>query len=145
MKEKLQIMGIVLALIVIVLVLWGQIGGKQPVIIGSAVDGQTYNSTTTRAYAGATISNFAVIKPGPGTLGSVINFSGSATGVVYLYDATTTDITKRTGNTATSSIIIATIPGSYDMGAYVFDVGFNNGLLYELVSGSVGTSTITYR
>lgn len=101
-------------------------------------------STAASTLLGATISNDILIKTGQGALGSVV-ITGANTGIFSFYDATTTDVSKRTNNIATSSILIASFPASVAAGTYTFDVQYTNGLLLELTSGNIATSTITYR
>ena len=84
-----------------------------------------------------------VIKQGGGALGSVI-ITGAAAGAVNFYDATTTNIVWRTGNKATSTILLASLPVSLVAGTYVFDIEFRTGLLVDVI-GVVPTSTVTYR
>lgn len=143
MINKLKIIGIVLALITIVSVLWGQIGGKQPTLIGSAVDGQTHNATTTDS----TWTGAKLVKAGSGTLGSVIFTGvGSSVNSLKIYDATTTNINLRTGNKATSTITIVDFGVSTTRGTYTFDININDGILVEpSVAGGVASTTITYR
>lgn len=108
--------------------------GKASITMGSE-----YMSTTTYALA---VSE-RILKTSFGSLGSVV-ITGDNTGLITLYNATTSDVTKRTGNKATSTITIADFPASSPEGTYTFDVEFTDGLLL-VTSGSEATSTITYR
>lgn len=118
--------------------------GAQPVM-GSTIQGNDYQSTSTAAgSAYGTIGADKLVKTGQGSLASVI-VTGAAAGPILLLDATTTDINKRTGNTSTSSILIASIPASLAAGTYTFDVEYTTGLYINLLSGTMPTSTITYR
>lgn len=112
----------------------------------SVVTGSEYYATTTAASAvyGSTISASRAIKNGYGSIGSVV-ITGAAAGVINIYDATTTDVSKRTGNTATSSILLVSLPASLAAGTYTFDLTFNSGLYVDLIVGTMPTSTITYR
>jgi hypothetical protein len=113
----------------------------KPNPIGSVTVGNEYNGTTTFPTNGT----FATLKVGTGALGQV-TITGAAAGIFTLYDATTTDVTKRTGAIATSSLVkIGTFPTSAAAGTYVFDRVFNLGLLFVLDQGTQGTSTITWR
>lgn len=114
--------------------------------LGSTIQGQEYIATTTgnAASYGVTVTTSRLIKGGYGGLGSVV-VTGANTGVMNFYDATTTDVTARTGNKATSTILIASIPASLVAGTYVFDVAYGQGLYLDIVSGVAPTSTITYR
>lgn len=85
-----------------------------------------------------------LIDEGQGTFGSYV-ITGANTGVVHFYDATTTDVTKRASNKATSTILIASFPASTAAGTYTFDVKYTAGLYMDLPSGSMPTSTVTYR
>lgn len=113
---------------------------------GSVIVGSEYNATSTAASGvyGAQTAGNKVIKTGYGSIGSVI-ITGANTGAINLYNATTTNVALRTGNTPTSTILIASIPASTAAGTYVFDVAFNHGLLLDLVSGIMPTTTITWR
>lgn len=113
---------------------------------GSVAVSNDYIATTTAANTvfGASISADKVIKTGYGALGSVV-ITGANTGVVNFYNATTSDVNLRTGNIASSSILIASIPASAAAGTYTFDAQFTAGLLINVVSGNTPTTTITYR
>lgn len=113
--------------------------------LGSTITGQDYIATTTAPtnLYGSTISGDTLIKAGQGSLGSLI-VTGANTGIINMYDATTTDITKR-GGVATSTIHLASIPASMATGVYVFDVQFTRGLYLDYDSGNMPTTTITYR
>ena len=106
-------------------------------------DGYQATSTAANALFGSQTVQTR-IRTGPGIFGSVI-ITGANTGVVNIYDATTTDVNKRTGNTATSTILLASLPGSLVAGTYTFDVSFGTGLLVDVWSGSMPTSTITWK
>lgn len=84
------------------------------------------------------------VQDGPGALGSVV-VTGANTGVINFYNATTTNVSKRTGQKATSTILIASIPASMAAGTYTFDAVFSDGLFVDIVSGTAPTTTITYR
>lgn len=105
-------------------------------------------STAANGYLGA-FTTGRLLRSGYGTLGSVV-ITGANSGVVSFYNATTTDINKRLGNTSTSSIHLATIPASAAAGTYTFDVIYTDGLFVDrnpqdLGGGAFPTSTITYR
>ena len=82
--------------------------------------------------------------PVTGILGSV-HILGSGTGQLALYDATTSDITKRTGNVSTTSLILAWYPNITATSSNAFNVEFKNGLLVDYTGTVTATSTITYR
>ncbi len=117
--------------------------GTRPVQ-GSITPTQEYTATTTAANSvyGATVTTGRLIRTGQGALGSIV-ITGANTGIVNIYNATTTDATKRI--TATSTILMASIPASAVAGTYTFDVGYTDGLYIDLVSGTMPTSTVTYR
>lgn len=101
-----------------------------------------YVSTTTTV----SINNFQpenLIQSGAGTLGSIV-ITGAAAGTMNFYDATTSNINLRTGNTATSTILKASFPASAAAGTYTLDTLVTNGLYVSIV-GTMPTSTITYR
>ncbi len=105
---------------------------------GSVGQGGSYHSTTTRAFNGTAMANGQLLQLGPGDLGSVV-ITGAGTGIINIYDATSTITNRQTGTTT-----LATFPASTAAGTYTFDAQYYNGLVIE-VSGSVATSTITYR
>ena len=101
-------------------------------------------STASNTLYGATITDDKTIIRGQGVLGSVV-ITGAGTAIWNLYDATTTDVNLRTGQKATSTILVASFPASVAAGTYTFDVIFNDGLLLDVQSGVMATSTITFR
>jgi hypothetical protein len=112
---------------------------KADTSMGSVQEGQEYQATTTNAASTA----IRTIKTGQGALGSLV-ITGDNTGTITFYNATTSDVTKRTGQKATSSITIADFPASSPEGTYTFDASFADGLLV-VTTGAPATSTITYR
>lgn len=112
----------------------------EPQPLGS-VGGSPYNATSTAGiYALADI----VLQEGYGTLGSVI-VTGANTTAFEIYNATTTDKNKRTGQKATSSIFMAAIPASLAVGTYTFDTVFTDGLLIDVTTAGTGSTTITWK
>jgi len=104
-----------------------------------------YTATSTAASGGyGAFTTGRRLKPGAGSFGSIV-ITGANTGVINVYNATTTDVNKRTGQKATSTILIASIPASTAAGTYVFDASYTDGLYIDLVSGNMPTTTITYR
>lgn len=101
-------------------------------------------STAANAVYGATVTGSSLIKTGTGALGSY-TITGANTGIVNFYDATTTDVNKRTGQPATSTILIANFPASVVAGTYTFDVEYRTGLYIDLISGNMATGTVSYR
>ena len=144
MINKLKIVGIVLAIFAICFVIVGQLQKSTSPVLGSVSVGNEYNATTTRSFNNTALPSPTLIKTGSGTLGSVI-VTGAATGEWRLYDATTTNVSLRTGQAATSTLTFISFPASLAAGTYTFDMNFNTGLLYDFVGGVAGTSTITFR
>jgi hypothetical protein len=105
---------------------------------GSVNQGNEYHSTTTPYLASGTILNSTA-----GALGSVI-VTATSTGVMYFFDATTTDVNKRTNNTPTTTLLLASFPAGVPVGTYTFDAAYNNGLIVVYTS-TVPTTTVTYR
>jgi len=145
MKEAITYILTVSLIILAVFVAVDMAVDKIEMPVGSVNNGNEYNATSTaqNTVYGAFSANRA-IKQSWGTLGSVV-ITGANTGIINFYNATTSDITARTGNTATSSLLIASIPASLAAGTYVFDLNFTDGLFLDLVSGNMPTTTITYR
>lgn len=114
--------------------------------MGSVIESQEYMSTTTAASTiyGSTITASKVIKAGQGSLAQV-TITGANTGVVNFYNATTSNVSLRTGQKATSTILIASFPASVAAGTYLFDAQFTDGLYIDLVGGNMPTSSIMYR
>lgn len=106
---------------------------------GSTFVGSEYQATTTAASIAVPIR---YVKTGWGSLGSVV-VTGANTGKLYLYNATTSNVTLR-GGKATTSILLAEMPASVAAGTYTFDVEFTDGLMV-VTEGSAPTSTITWR
>ena len=116
-------------------------GAQGSIRIGDEL--QATSTAPSSAY-GATISGDTLIKTGTGALGSVI-ITGANTGIVNFYNATTSDVNKRTGQVATSTILLASFPASTAAGTYVFDTQFTYGLYIDLISGAMPTTTVTFR
>lgn len=109
---------------------------------GSVAIGNDYQGTTTVSTPGAFPVEARLQNYG-GSLGSVV-LTGATTGTINIYDATTSDVTKRTPGQSTSTILLASFPASAATGDYVFDRVFFNGL-YIVTTGTIPTTTITYR
>lgn len=107
---------------------------------GSVSSSNEYAATTTNA----TSQLVRALRTSRGSLGQV-TITGANTGTMTLYDATTSDATKRATSKATTTLnILADFPASAAAGTYTFDAAFTDGLL--LVStGLPATSTITHR
>jgi len=117
----------------------------RPVTVEGSVDWDFggYYSTSTRNFAGTAIAGLTTLKAGRGILGSLV-ITGAGAGTINFYNATTSDVTKRTGTTATSTILIASFPASAAAGTYTLDANFTDGLLMEII-GSAPTSTPTWK
>ena len=107
--------------------------------------GDEYMATSTAAnnLYGATVTSSRVIKTGTGSLGSYV-ITGANTGIINFYDATTTNVNLRTGQPATSTILIASFPASVAAGTYTLDVEYRTALYIDLISGNMATGTVTY-
>ena len=101
-----------------------------------------YKFTSTKAGDGTAIAQTTQLKTGFGVLGSVIVEGATAGQSIYLYDATTSDVTKRA--LATSSLPVVIIPSTAPGGTLKYDVAFTNGLILNVV-GATGTSTVTWQ
>lgn len=146
-QSKFVLPAIIMAMVMTAFVFAFVYENKPNVAFGSTIMGNDYLSTTTAASTayGTTITGDALIKTGSGSFGGFI-ITGAATGIVNFYDATTTDITKRTGNKATSTILITSLPASLAAGDYTgYDVTFSTGLYIDLVSGNMPTTTVKFR
>jgi hypothetical protein len=108
---------------------------------GSQLQGMDYNATTTGESTAQNVES--LLKTGSGSLAQVA-LMGAATGVMSLYDATTSDASLRDAGQATTSNLIAAFPNSAAANTYMFDATFNRGLLL-ITDGTAPTSTITWR
>ena|SRR3990167_8924707 len=135
-----------IALILAVIGVLGVLWQKPWQVVGSVAVGNQYQSTTTPQVADGT--NLCPARSGmasstTGILGTV-NVLGTGTGELLILDATTTDVTRRIGNIATSSLILAWYPVGFGTTTNEFDIEFKRGLLIDYTTG-VATSTISYR
>lgn len=111
--------------------------------LGSVTGGNEYAATSTADYGVGAVAD-RLIDNGRGTLGSiVITKAGDAE--YQLLDATSTGAITTDPRYSTSSQLLASIPASATVGTYVFDISYNHGLLLEVVTGTTGSTTITYR
>jgi len=139
-KKDIIIISAIVSVITVSFILFAN---KKGLNLGSVQQTGEYHSTTTTSTYG--FSDLTVLKGEGGTLGSIV-VTKAGTTEMNLYNATTSDITKRTGNIATSSLLLAHIPASPTVGTYVFDTIFTNGLLISVGQKStLSTTTITYR
>lgn len=101
--------------------------------------GNDYIATSTRlAITGVAMASPQLIATGNGTFGSV-TIEGAGTGVMNIYDGTTTS-----NHTDSATTTLASFPASTAAGTYTFDVRYVRGIVVEII-GSAATSTITYR
>ena len=146
-SQSLFLYGGVLAIIISVLLFGYIVGLQQKMVFGSTPsEASDYQATSTApsAFYGATTGGFR-IKTGAGSLGSV-NILGANTGALTFYNATTSNILARTGSTATSSILLTSIPPSLAAGTYTFDLAYTTGLLMVLEPGGImPTTTVSWR
>jgi hypothetical protein len=129
-----------LAVLAVFLVLYFFVAGNAPHAAGSVGIGNDYQGTTTSQ---GRFTNDITLATGTGSFGSIV-ITGAAAGVINIYDATTSNVSARTGQTASSTILLASIPASAAAGTYTFDRVYENGLYVDIV-GTIPTTTITYR
>lgn len=104
---------------------------------GSVSTASEYQSTVTKSGGTQT----AVLSTTGGTVGSII-IPATMLGNLNIYDATTTDVTKRA--LATSSLrVVASVDAGTTVGTYTFDAIARQGILYDY--STVSSSTITWR
>lgn len=139
-------LAICLAIVAMLISIGGIIWNKVPKTVGNVRVGDQLLSTTTPQLANLT--NLCPARdgtsPATGMLGSV-HVLGTGTGQLVFIDATTSDVTKRTGNLATTSIILAWYPNITSTSSIAFNLGFKRGLLVNYTGTIPATSTITYR
>lgn len=106
------------------------------VTVGSVIQGSEYYATSTNQNS----TNFSVIRPGYGSLGSVV-ITTVGTAPFILYDATST-----VTNTQWATTTLAYFGASTAAGTYTFDANFSKGLLIEYgITGTRASTTITWR
>ena|ERR1035437_785151 len=104
-------------------------------VLGSVNTGNEYHSTSTSAG----FVNYSVLQSGNGTIGSVV-ITMTGTGTIDLYDATST-----VTNAAWATTTLAHFGASPTVGTYTFDVIFQKGLLVQFGTGTIASTTITYK
>lgn len=140
-----------IAVVVIVVVgftigVWITKSGSPSNNFGSVSRFSDYTSTTTRqAVTGAVLTNYTVLGANAATVGSSVALgsvviTGANTGIINIYDATTTGPHSDSATTT-----LASFPASTVAGTYIFDVTATKGILIELSAGLMPTSTITWR
>ena len=143
--------GIIIIMVVAVLVVGGIIGyviqkDKTDKVVPEeetmgSVGNLPYRATTTPEDLTWTDQ---LLDTGAGVLGSVV-ITTSGDLAFDLLKATTTNDNLRTTSVATSSILLASFPADTAVGTYTFDVSYSNGLYLDVKSGTLCTSTITYK
>ena len=106
--------------------------------IGSVSVSNEYQSIQT---GNSLPANGTVLKPVPGVLGSVI-VTTTATGVLTIYNATTSNVTLRA--LATSSLEIIAILANPVVGTYTYDIEADQGMIVKF-DGIQASTTITFR
>lgn len=131
--------------VIVVIVLAVVLSSDNPKGLGSVFPTGEYQATSTAAnnIFGAQTAD-VLIATGRGSLGTVVVL-GADTGIINFYDATTTNDSLRTVSVATSTILITSLPASLVAGTYVFDAEFTVGLFMDLDTGTMPTTTITWR
>ena len=128
--SRVLFLGIILGMILLAVVLSQKSYGSVSVT-------DEYNATTTSATF-LVAPDFKLIKSGQGTFGSLV-VTTTGTGVINVYDATTTVNGGIYGTTTLASLTTSAA------GTYTFDTVFIRGLVVETVGANTGTTTITYR
>lgn len=96
-------------------------------------------ATTTDTFGPVVVGQTKLLKAGSGVLCAVV-ITTSTAGSFNIYDATTSDATKRTRAATTT---LAKIGASASTGDIQFNVPFSTGLLLEFQSTNLASSTIT--
>jgi len=114
----------------------------------SQIVGNDYNATSTKNYDGTELTNLTRLSNfGDSCRGgslAQVTITGAGAGVLYFWDATTTDANLRAARYASSTILVTTVPASTAAGTYTFDAEYTCGLIYEEV-GTAPTSTVMWR
>lgn len=112
---------------------------KVPTAYASVAYGNDYHSTTTvQAITGVSLPRYSLLQTGNGTFGSII-ITGANTGVINIYDGTTTS-----NHSDSATTTLASFPASTAAGTYTFDSQYYKGLIVEII-GVAPTSTVTFR
>lgn len=119
----------------------GLLGGYSATQLGSSVQGNDYHATTTPYLASWTDQT---IKTGAGSLGSVV-ITKAGDLEFALYNATSSGAVNNDSRFNKTTNRLAAFDSTATVGTYVFDTEFSQGLVLEVVAGTTGTSTITFR
>jgi hypothetical protein len=116
------------------------------VVQGSVTYGSDYLATTTSTTLSGSIISVQLLKTGQGSFGSFIQTgAGTGSGNIEVYNATTSNVSLRTGQVASSTILLASIPVSAVANTYIYDIQFTTGLLLVWPTSGLGTTTTTFR
>ncbi len=111
---------------------------RPPIFQGVGV-GNEYTGTTTQTVL--TVKD-TPIKDGWGALGSLtVTVAGEAE--YLLFNESSSLLTW--DNFPTSTRLLAEIPANLAVGTYTFDIQFTEGLYLDVINGSLGSTTITFR
>lgn len=116
---------------------------KANTVHGSVSVSSEYNATTTGA-ASSLNSASNLIYTGSGSIGSII-FTTPTTAIIEVWNATTSNVNLRTGNLASSSILIAHFPSGTGTSTVPIDSAFTTGLLITTKATTMSSTTVTYR
>lgn len=134
------ILGLVLAG---ALIIGGFFAFNKPMTANADVTTADYSTTTNGTTWTTNVPK--LIKTGPGTFSKVL-ITKSSNSEIYVYDATTTNVNLRTGNKATSTILLAQFGQGATSGTYNFNSQFGSGLTIEVISSvGIASSTITWQ
>ena len=113
---------------------------------GNVPESDACNATTTGAATYSLSATTTTLKRGSGVLCSAIVTGGGAvnTGSIGFYNATTSNINLRTGNIASSTLFLGSIPVSATSSTYAFNVNFSTGLVV-VIESVPATSTISWK
>lgn len=136
MDKNLAIIGGLIVLLICVV-----LNQSNQFVKASVEQGHEYHATTTGAAFFSATGISKVIQSYPGAFGSFI-VGSTGTGIVTIYDATTSNALLRT-NTATTTLGV--IDTSKAVGTYTFDVIAQFGILAETNNLAIGSTTITTR
>lgn len=118
-----------------------------PIADGSTIVGNDYMSTTTSTgrFSALPIDLRPTTTPITGSLSSISVTGPTLTGRIDIYDATTSDVNLRTGNPATSTLLLFSLPAGTATSSWTgLDLIYKVGLLID-VQGTMPTTTITFR
>ena len=142
MKQAIVIIAIITSIVLIGVAIGFQLDQpKQVEPVLSGIGGSPYNATSSNSSIAFVDT---LLQEGYGTFGSYV-VTGANTTWFDVLNATTTNVNLRTGQKATSTIMIASFPASLAVGTYTFDSVFTDGLYIDVQVAGVGTSTILWK